>query len=617
MARVQVKGLRRSIREDIVYSGVGRTRAGPRNGRQSPLTFDRTVTEPTSPPHDVAELAAALTGQYEIEREVGRGGMGIVYLARDLKLQRHVAIKTLPPHLMGDANIRERFLREARTAGALSHQNIVPIHRADELAGQVFFVMGFVDGESMAQHIKDRGRLDPLEVVRALRDVAMALAYAHTHGVIHRDVKAENILIERQSGRALVTDFGIARLAEATPLTSTGQVLGTVYYLSPEQVSGDPVDARADIYSLGVAGYFALSGRFPFEGDLASAVLVSHVTKMAPPLHTVAPDVPRALTAIIDRCLAKNPAERFQSCMELGDALGRIEPQIEAESRTRDVTPSIGTTPALLSDTEAQAIWKRAADLQANTGVQPRPDLVVGERDREKDAARTSGYRLADVRDAAAEAGIGDPYLEHALAERGLSNVVAPPAKPPKVIESGSPESMFVGAQTKIELEIVVDGEMPEDDFILLTEVIRRVTATPGQAAAVGRAFSWQAHPEKRTLQVSVIPRGGKTTIGVSENLKPLAGGTFGGAMGPIGAMSAAIFTGIGAKMHDPLAAVLMWVGTISLAYAGARLTFGRISRTRQTEVRELADALATQARESIAAATGKTDEPTIRRLRG
>src|SRR5439155_25138193 len=143
--------------------------------------------------------------------------------------------------------------------------------------------------------------LDPREVLRQLRDVANALGFAHQHGIIHRDVKAENILIERSTGRALVTDFGIARLAEATPLTSTGQVLGTVYYLSPEQVSGEAVDARSDIYSLGVVGYLALSGRFPFDAELASAVLIAHVTKTAPPLHTAAPDCPRAFADLVDR----------------------------------------------------------------------------------------------------------------------------------------------------------------------------------------------------------------------------------------------------------------------------------------------------------------------------
>jgi serine/threonine-protein kinase len=209
---------------------------------------------------DFSRLAEALAGQYELLREIGRGGMGVVYLARDVRLDRRVAIKTLPPHLANDPIVRERFLREARTAGGLSHQNIVPIHRADEIAGHVFFVMGYVDGDSMAQRIRALGRLDEREAVRELRDVALALDYAHAHGVIHRDVKAENILVERASGRALVTDFGIARLAEAAPLTATGQVLGTVYYLSPEQVAGEAVDARSDIYSLGDAGFLALSG---------------------------------------------------------------------------------------------------------------------------------------------------------------------------------------------------------------------------------------------------------------------------------------------------------------------------------------------------------------------
>src|SRR5512142_2900249 len=143
------------------------------------------------PTEDFTRFAAALGGQYALEREIGRGGMGIVYLARDLRLDRRVAIKTLPPHLAKDPIVGERFLREARTDGRLSHQNIVPIHRADEIDGHSFFVMGFVDGESLAQRIRQRGRIDPREVVRALRDVADALAYAHEHGVIHRDVKAE------------------------------------------------------------------------------------------------------------------------------------------------------------------------------------------------------------------------------------------------------------------------------------------------------------------------------------------------------------------------------------------------------------------------------------------
>ena len=206
-------------------------------------------------------FAAALAGQYELEREIGRGGMGVVYLARDARLDRQVAIKTLPVHLANDPVVRERFLREARTAARLSHPNIVPIHRADEIAGHVFFVMGYVDGESLAQRIRRLGRVTPRETVRVLADVSAALGYAHAHGVIHRNVKAENILLDAKTGRAMVTDFGIARLAEAAPLTATGQMLGTVYYVSPEQVSGERIDARTDIYSLGVVGFLATSGQ--------------------------------------------------------------------------------------------------------------------------------------------------------------------------------------------------------------------------------------------------------------------------------------------------------------------------------------------------------------------
>ena len=234
----------------------------------------------------------ALAGQYKVVREIGRGGMGVVFLARDLKLDRDVAIKTLPAQLANEPTVRERFLHEARTAAALSHPNIVPIHRADEIDGHVFFVMGYVDGESLAQRVWDRGPLAMGDALRLLRDVAGALGYAHAHGVVHRDVKAENILIERETNRAMVTDFGIARFAEAAPLTATGQVLGSVHYMSPEQVSGLPLDGRSDLYSLGIAGFFAMTGRFPFESDIPSAILVAHVNTPAPRFRDVAPLAP-------------------------------------------------------------------------------------------------------------------------------------------------------------------------------------------------------------------------------------------------------------------------------------------------------------------------------------
>lgn len=545
---------------------------------------------------DLARFADALAGQYEIEREIGRGGMGIVYLARDPKLDRRVAIKTLPPHLADDPIVRERFLREARTAGRLSHQNIVPIHRADELHGRVFFVMGYVDGDSMAQRIRDRRRLDSPQAIRQLIDVASALGYAHNHGVIHRDVKAENILLDRTTERAMVTDFGIARLAEASPLTATGQVLGTVYYLSPEQVSGEFVDGRSDIYSLGVVGYFALSGRFPFDAELASAVLIAHVTKTAPPLRSVAPHVSHALADLIDRCLAKDPADRFQNCGELIDALVAIE-GADSPMPSGDVEQIAANAPNLISDSEAQNIIGRAAHLQAQTGIEPRPVPLAARRDAARDLSRTSGHRPADIRDAALEAGIPGKYVDHVFEEHGLSPLVAPENREPTITERSKPANIFVGERINIEYEVVVDGEMPEDDYDLLADVIRHTTGESGQLASVGRSFSWQAYAERRSLQVSVLARGGKTTVRVSENLRKNVGGYFGGIVGGVGGGTSSIWLGLGVKFHSPLLGMGLWLGTIAVSYAAARGFFGMMSRSRKRQLKSLAEQLAQQAR--------------------
>jgi serine/threonine-protein kinase len=390
---------------------------------------------------DFSRLAEALAGQYELLREIGRGGMGVVYLARDVRLDRRVAIKTLPPHLANDPIVRERFLREARTAGALSHQNIVPVHRADEIAGHVFFVMGYVDGDSMAQRIRALGRLDEREAVRELRDVALALDYAHAHGVIHRDVKAENILVERSSGRALVTDFGIARLAEAAPLTATGQVLGTVYYLSPEQVAGEAVDARSDIYSLGVAGFLALSGRFPFEAQLASAVLLAHVTKSPPTLRSVAPSVRTRLAAAVDRCLAKDPEARFQSGAQFARELAEIEAEMPGVA--------VESPRVIVSDRDAQRIWGRAAELQEATSSQPMPGLPPATARPQE--APTSGYSLSDVRGSAREAGIATKAIDRALSEYGLAASGSTPPAPATIADLSGKKGRLAGEAGVIE----------------------------------------------------------------------------------------------------------------------------------------------------------------------
>jgi len=256
------------------------------------------------------DFQTALAGRYSLERELGRGGMGVVYLAREVRLDRPVAIKLLPPSKTADGKLRDRFLREARTAAKLSHPNIIPIHAVEEIGAFVFFAMAYVDGETLTERVRRRGPMAPSEAARVLRDVAWALAYAHGQGVIHRDVKPDNILIEQATGRVLVADFGIAGLVAGAGALAGGEIVGTPEFMSPEQALGEAVGPRSDLYSLGIVGYFAFSGTLPFEAEKATEVLAKQVTEPALPLSAAAPGVPRRLAQAIDRCLAKDPAER-------------------------------------------------------------------------------------------------------------------------------------------------------------------------------------------------------------------------------------------------------------------------------------------------------------------
>ncbi len=261
----------------------------------------------------------ALAGRYSIDRELGRGGMGVVFLAREVHLDRLVAIKLLPPDKAQQPALRERFLQEARLAAKLSHPHIIPIHAVDDTAGFVYYVMSYVDGETLAQRVRARGPLSASEGARVLREVAWALGYAHRQGLVHRDVKPDNILLESASGRALVADFGIAAASGST--TSDG-VSGTPEFMSPEQVLGGEIDARSDLYGLGATAFFAFSGRLPFEGRTATEILARQVTEAAPALASVGIVVPRKLAHLVDRCLAKDPAQRPQSADALAEQLG-------------------------------------------------------------------------------------------------------------------------------------------------------------------------------------------------------------------------------------------------------------------------------------------------------
>jgi len=274
---------------------------------------------PAAPDELFLAFQLALAGRYSIVRELGRGGMGVVYLAHEVHLDRLVAIKLLPPEKAERPQLRERFVREARLAARLSHPHIIAIHAVDEVGGFVFYVMSYVDGETLAERVRQRGPMSVSDGVRMLREVAWALAYAHSMGVVHRDVKPENILIESASGRALVADFGIAA---AVGDAAGGGVHGTPEFMSPEQALNGEVDGRSDLYGIGATAFYAFAGRPPFEGRSATEVLARQVTELPPPLASLGLAVPRKLASLVDQCLAKEPDDRPASANVLAEMLG-------------------------------------------------------------------------------------------------------------------------------------------------------------------------------------------------------------------------------------------------------------------------------------------------------
>lgn len=302
------------------------------------------MTEPESLPNRPddalrAQLGRVLEANYELDQEIGRGGMGIVYRARDRRLKRLVAVKLLPPDLAYRADIRSRFLREAETSAQLSHPSIVPIYTVEEADNLVFFIMGYVNGDTIAQRLRERGPMAAEEVRRILCEVADALAYANARNVVHRDIKPDNILLDAESGRAMVTDFGIARAVSEgndTRLTTTGLAIGTPAYMSPEQCAGDRgVDGRSDIYSLGVVGYQMLSGDLPFVASNTPGMFVKHLTEQPRPISERVQGLPPDLGAIVMRCLAKEPSDRFPTATALVDALnGRPQTTIGVPSNS-------------------------------------------------------------------------------------------------------------------------------------------------------------------------------------------------------------------------------------------------------------------------------------------
>ncbi|HKV72936.1 MAG TPA: serine/threonine-protein kinase [Gemmatimonadales bacterium] len=348
------------------------------------------MTDPLSQPL-VQRLSEALGGLYTIEGEIGRGGMGVVYRARDEKLKRRVAIKVLPPELAFQADIRARFAREAETSARLSHPHIVPIFAVGEGNGLVYFIMGYVDGESLAARIRRRGQLPPEEARRIMKETADALSAAHALSVIHRDIKPDNILLEGTRGRVMVTDFGIAKAMSSSSggtLTSAGVAIGTPQFMSPEQAAGErEIDGRSDLYSLGVVTYQMLTGDLPFNAPTVAGILMKQITEVAPSVADRRADAPEDLVLAVARCLEKDPENRWPTADALRRALeSRLvtgyRPTGTSRARPSTAASRAGSPPPASSRLASPPSALRRPSLDRPPGGRPRIDAPGNQLER-------------------------------------------------------------------------------------------------------------------------------------------------------------------------------------------------------------------------------------------
>jgi YVTN family beta-propeller protein len=380
----------------------------------------------------MAELALGSTiADCELEEIIGRGGMGVVYKARQISLDRVVALKAIAPELSGDEEFRERFKRESRIAASIEHPNVIPVYQAGESDGLLYLTMRYVEGIDLRTLIDDEGPLEPSRAARVVAQVAAALAAAHGRGLVHRDVKPGNVLIDRPAEleHIYLTDFGIARhLASTKALTKTGAVVGTMDYLAPEQVQGLGADARSDVYSLGCVLFETLTGRVPFPRDNEAAKMFAHMSAPVPSTTEVRPEVPGPLDKMAVMAMAKEPEQRFQSATEFAEGLlahagtGRAPP-LPPPAHPGPVAPIVdvpaGEAATGPPPTEAAAPPTEAAVPPTEAAVPPTEAAVPP-----TEAAVPPTRRAAPPAEAAPP---GAPAAEPSGAEVGATRAAAPP----------------------------------------------------------------------------------------------------------------------------------------------------------------------------------------------
>jgi len=500
-----------------------------------------------------AALQAALAGRYDLDRVVGHGGMATVYLARDPKHNRMVALKVLKPDVAASIGA-DRFLREIEIAARLQHPHVLTLIDSGEAKGFLYYVMPYIAGESLRTRLVSGGPVPLAEAVHIAREVADALEYAHRLGLVHRDIKPENILFSE--GHAIVTDFGIAKalsLATGPGLTRTGYPVGTPGYMSPEQaLAADNLDARTDVFSLAAVVYEMLVGELPGMW-VGEEELRLELFQEARPAHRARLDaLPGGVEHALVRAMAMRPARRHATPGELvgalEDSLGR-RPRYPAE-RVREIV-------------------NRAAVLEARPTAAG--SMTIGGIER---LASEVGIPPAHVREAA-----------RVIAQRAE-------AEPPKA-------NFLVGTPSLILLDREVEGEVPEAEFIALVEEMRRTTNNVGMAGTLGRSLAWHtttvaAGAAARDVHVTVTPRNGRTRIHVEEKLGPLVGAYFGGLVGGWGGGGSGAAMGIGmGALNSPVAAVTLVIANLAAAYFTARAVFRNAHRKRLRDLTSLIDRLA------------------------
>jgi serine/threonine protein kinase len=307
-----------------------------------------------------SRLQRVVEGKYKIERLLGKGGMGAVFLAHDLTLDREVAIKVLPPDVSQDEHVIKRFQQEAKTAAKLDHTNIIPIYRVESDGGLNYFVMKYISGTSLEDLLETKQAMPVADIQRILWEAACALGHAHQRGVVHRDVKPANIMFDHD-GKVMLTDFGISKaLQSASGLTGTGMIIGTPHYMAPEQAKGQPVDGRADQYALGIVGYRMITGALPFSGDSVHTILYKHIFEEAPRTSIIRAGIPGFLSDMIARSLAKEPDQRFATMEDFATAVWPEQPVTGPRGARSGTTPRPRGKPPVTAETPTEAVSSMA-----------------------------------------------------------------------------------------------------------------------------------------------------------------------------------------------------------------------------------------------------------------